>query len=73
MSKPNPATVVVEFVLERLSDEPIQRRITLTRALSQLAPTADLQSALHSMTAELEKIERQHQQMLLDFKRRAKG
>jgi len=59
--------------MERLEGETIARRILLNRALSALTVDIQEQKSLNQMADELEAIQRKHQQLLLDFKRRAQG
>ena len=68
-----PAAIIAEFVMERLEGETIARRILLNRALSALTVDIQEQKSLNQMADELEAIQRKHQQLLLDFKRRAQG
>ena len=62
-----------EFLLEQLHLVPITKRIGLMRALAAVVGSARHARELRAMATELEKIEAQHQQLVLDFKRRAEG
>lgn len=66
-----PVQILNEFVLERVAEVPLHRRITILRALAALLPAKSTKSrALLAMADELQAIEERHQQLLLDFKRR---
>lgn len=67
---PKPGTVLTEYILARLSEEPIARRIQITRALAALAPTQQEARTFLKMANDLEAIERTHEQLLLNFQRR---
>lgn len=67
-----PATVITEFVLDRLPSEPMQKRAEVYRALSTIVAPAE-QKSLTALADECEAIERHHQQLALDFQRRALG
>ncbi len=64
----NPATIIKGYVLEQLSGEPIQKRILLTRALAEFSASNEERLALEKMAKGLELIERQHKQLLLNFR-----
>lgn len=67
---PKPTTVITDFVLEKLSHEPVQRRIIITRALAEVSANAQERANLQSLANLLEDVERNHQQLVLDFKKR---
>lgn len=69
----SPAKIICEFATAHLHEVSIEQRIKLTRALASLAPTNKQSRALARMADELEEIERRHQQLLLNFRRRAEG
>ncbi len=71
MSKP--ALTVVRYVLERMGEEPLRQRIVLAEALAEIAPTEKLRAELNEMAAELSAHEERHEQLVLNFKRRARG
>lgn len=68
---PNAADRIAGFVLERLPEEPIRRRIPMLRDLAAFAPSNARRRTLIAMADELQDIEERHHQLLLDFKRRA--
>ena len=72
MGKPA-SSVLAEFVMERLPEEPMAKRIQLTRALAVLTSDRDEQHALTVMADELEDIQRRHHQLLLNFRLRNGG
>lgn len=65
-----PARLIVGYILGRLPEEPLARRLELTRALSHLAASSEEAATLIKMADDLEAIERAHVQLLLDFRRR---
>lgn len=69
----NAAEVLHDFVLARLDAEPLKKRAELYRALAELAATPAERKTLRTLAAECELIEKQHEQLLLDFRRRADG
>ena len=73
MSPSNPSLLIYEFVLERVSDEPLERRAQIYRALATVIGREDLAAQLIAHANSLDEIERRHAQLVLDFKRGAKG
>lgn len=67
----SPSTLLTRFVLEKMDAESIRTRITLVRALAQVAPSDAERNALNNHADELEAIERSHRQLVLDFNRRS--
>lgn len=64
----NPGAIISGFVLDHLAEQPLARRITLTRALAELAPTNHERRQLIAMADDLETVERRHQQLLFNFR-----
>ena len=67
----NPVTLVTEFVLDRIHDEPVEKRIALCRALAQLTGDAAERLELLQLATELERIERRQRKLTLGFKQRS--
>lgn len=63
-----PLTVIADFTLAHMEQEPVRRRIELTLALAELAPTADEKDALLKHAHALREIETAHQQLVLNFR-----
>lgn len=73
MSTECPATVISEFVLARVESEAPQVRARLYRSLAQLAiGHEDLARRLNRLAAECDAVQEAHEQLALDFKRRAR-
>jgi hypothetical protein len=69
----NPSTVISEFVLAKLPQEPVHRRIEITRALAAISGCTKQRADLLSVANLLEDVERNHHQLWLEFKRRHEG
>ena len=69
----SPGTRITEFVLASLENETVPRRIAVLSDLAEIAASSSDRKTLHAMIAALQEIERQHRQLVLDFKRRACG
>lgn len=67
---PKPATILAEFVLEKLPQEPAARRVELTRALAAVSSPRE-RADLLMIAALLEDVEKNHRQLVLNFKRRS--
>jgi hypothetical protein len=66
--------LLTDYVLEHCVQEPLTLRLSLYRALAaDLPANAPEFAQLTAMADELEGIEARHQQLVLDFKRRAEG
>lgn len=63
-----PATVLADFVLERIDAEPLGRRVTITRALAAVTVNQAQRAELLAMANELEAIQHRHNQLLLNFR-----
>lgn len=59
------------FVVEHIHEVPVARRIVLLRTLAEVVGSSQLAHELSVEASALEKIEEQHQQMLLNFLRRS--
>jgi hypothetical protein len=59
---------LAEFILEQASEQPLERRILLYRALSVELRHRDLQKKCTALADELESIEARHNQLLLDLR-----
>jgi hypothetical protein len=70
---PNPTAILSEFVLEQLPEVPIRRRVLITRALAEVTANAKERADLLSVANLLEDVERNHRQLVLNFKRRNEG
>jgi hypothetical protein len=68
-----PAELLTEYILEKLSEEPVGKRILLYRAIAIETKCPVLTAACRRLANELEAIEARHEQLVLDFKRRAGG
>lgn len=68
-----PATVIREYVLETIEREPLAKRIEILRALAAVAPDSTEARCLTEMASALAAVQQQHEQLLLDFKRRSRG
>jgi hypothetical protein len=62
------ATLVADFTLAHMEHEPVRRRIELTLALAELAPTPEEKAALLHHAHALRDIEAAHQQLVLNFR-----
>ena len=67
---PNDAQILAEFVLEKLPQEPLIRRVAITRALAGVTANGRIRADLLSMANMLEDIEHDHRQLVLKFKQR---
>ena len=66
--------LLCSFVIEKAAEESISRRILLYRAVAAHVAEASPQfEELTKLADELDEIERRHAQLVLDFKRGAKG
>lgn len=66
--------VLIEFVLERAPAETVERRAKLYRALAaDLPETAPEFRDLMRLADELERADEQHEQLLLNFRRKHGG
>lgn len=64
--------LLIDYVLEKCVHEPLPVRLQLYRALAADLPEDSAEFAqLTGMADELEAVEQKHQQLALDFKRRA--
>ena len=59
------------FVLEQIASQPLAQRALLYRGFAAEATSKEIKSAAHALADECEAIERRHDQLVLDFKRRA--
>jgi hypothetical protein len=63
-----PQTVITDYVLAHMAEEPVPRRIELTLALAEIAPTREERAALTAHADELREIEAHHRQILHTFR-----
>lgn len=68
-----PATVIRDYVLGAIEREPIHTRIELLRALAAVTATGPESRSLCEMADALAAVQSRHEQLVLDFKRRARG
>jgi hypothetical protein len=62
--------LLIEFVLEKSSAEPVSRRLQLYRALAAEMPDSGLEfKLLTSLADALEDVEARHDQLLLDLRK----
>lgn len=64
---------LTEFVLEQIAQQPVARRIALYRAFAATVSDKALAANCRSIANLLADVERNHQQLVLDFKRRQEG
>lgn len=69
----NPANELFEFVLEKLADAPVGKRVRLYRAIAMHSGDPAEAKRLNLLAADLEELERKHAQLLLDFQNRLDG
>lgn len=67
----NAHAVITDYLHERMQDEPIARRIQLTKALAEIAPTPNEREDLLNHVRQLEAVERSSRQLLLNLRARA--
>ncbi len=71
IEKLTPKAFLDAFILEQIESQPLANRILLYRSFAAQTQDASLRKSCLSLAADLEDIERRHQQLLLDFKRSA--
>ena len=64
---------ITSFVLTKMVGETVETRITLLRSLAAIEGNAKQCAQYHAVADALEVAEVQHQQLVLDFKRRSAG
>ena len=69
----NAAARVIEFALQHAPEVALHRRTQLYRDLAELTPDESRARDLNTLANELEAIEARHEQLVMDFKRRAGG
>lgn len=67
---PKESAIITEFVLDRLADEPIARRIQLTRALANITGDSSERAELVEIANALEHADRRQRKLTLRFKER---
>lgn len=68
----NPTNVLTEFVLAKLDGEPVTKRARIYRALANVATPKD-RKRFEQLAADCDAITNAHDQLVLDFKRRARA
>lgn len=62
---------LVEFILEKVAGEPLEKRAQLYRLIVLSCSDQDLTASVRALADECDEIERRHRQLVLDFKRRS--
>ena len=65
----NPRTELFEFVLAKLENEPIHRKVRILRALSHYAGEAELTNKLTTLAADLEAAEKRCREFAFQFQK----
>ena len=63
--------MLVEFILEQIEQQPPSKAVLLYRALAADAGDCILAKRCHEQADHIERVQRAHQQLLLEFKRKA--
>lgn len=64
---------LVDFILARLDAEPLATRVKMYRALSSFAARTEDRRSFEKLARELEAVDAAHQQLVFDFRNRARG
>jgi hypothetical protein len=68
MPVPNAADRLTGWILEKASEEPLQKRVSLYRDAAATIASSRVSARLSRLADELEAIEARHQQLLLDLR-----
>lgn len=63
----NPTTVIHDYVLQKMGEESVAKRIELARALAALTPTSEERIRLLDLAKGLEDLERQYEELRFEF------
>jgi hypothetical protein len=67
-----PAATITEFVMAKLTGEPVGKRASIYRALAELSPSKADRQVLRSLALECDAIDAAHEQLSFDFQQRAR-
>lgn len=68
---PKAGPILFGYVLEKLPGETVAKRAELYRALAQFSPSADERQQFEKLAGDCDAIINTHEQLVLDFRRRA--
>ena len=70
---PKAGPVLFAFVLDKLPNEPVAKRAEIYRALAQFTASNEERRQFEKLAADCDAIINAHDQLVLDFRRKARG